>query len=124
MLWREAKVFDQKTVFLIEAIAGWNRTEITQLLAKRKQLAVKAYGLLPLERGHEEVLERYLFLQQFLKESKKFGAEKQANEQIAVQKALAYLAQIAGYPNAQHLESIEAHLNEKIAPETCHWSIE
>ncbi|MBE9191559.1 DUF4132 domain-containing protein [Gloeocapsopsis crepidinum LEGE 06123] len=123
-LWREAKVFDKNTVFLIEAIAGWNRTEIEQALAQRKQLAIKAYGLLPLEGGQEEVLERYLFLQQFLKESKKFGAEKQANEQIAVQQALAYLAQVAGYPNAQRLESMmEAHFNQKIAPETCHWSI-
>ncbi|MES1022924.1 DUF4132 domain-containing protein [Gloeocapsa sp. BRSZ] len=123
-LWREAKVFDKNTVFLIEAIAGWNRTEIEQSLAKRKQIAVKAYGLLPLERGQEEVLERYLFLQQFLKESKKFGAEKQASEQTAVQHALAYLAQVAGYPNVQRLESMmEARFNQKIAPETCHWSV-
>jgi hypothetical protein len=122
-LWREAKVFDKNTVFLIEAIAGWNRPEIEQVLAQRKQLAVKAYGLLPLERG-QEVLERYLFLQQFLKESKKFGAEKQANEQTAVQQALAYLAQVAGYPNAQRLElMMEARFNQKIAPETCHWSV-
>ncbi|PIG91098.1 DUF4132 domain-containing protein [Gloeocapsopsis sp. IPPAS B-1203] len=123
-LWREAKVFDKNTVFLIEAIAGWNRTEIEQSLPKRKQFAAKAYGLLPLEQGQEEVLERYLFLQQFLKESKKFGAEKQANEQTAVQQALAYLAQVAGYPNAQSLElMMEARFNQKIAPETCHWSI-
>ncbi|MUL38877.1 DUF4132 domain-containing protein [Gloeocapsopsis dulcis] len=123
-LWREAKVFDKNTVFLIEAIAGWNCTEIEQSLAKRKQIAVKAYGLLPLERGHEEVLERYLFLQQFQKDSKKFGAEKQANEHTAVQAALAYLAQVAGYSNTQRLESMmEARFNQKIAPESCHWLI-
>jgi len=123
-LWREAKAATNNTVLFVEAIAGWNRAEIEQSLPKRKQLAVKAYGLLPLERGQDEVLERYLFLQQFQQESKQFGAERQASEQAAVQSALTYLAQISGYTDKKRFECImEARLNQKIAPESRAWTI-
>lgn len=121
-LWRETKVVSNNTVLLIEAIAGWNRAEIEKSLPKRKQLAIKAYGLLPLERG-DEVL-RYLFFKQFALESRKFGSQRQASEQAAVQTALIYLAQTAGYRDTTRLEwAMEAHLSEEIAPTSRSWSI-
>jgi len=124
-LWREAKVTtNNNIVLLIEAIAGWNRAEIEKSLPKRKQLAVQAYGLLPLERGQDEVLERYLFLKQFVQESKKFGSERQSSEQAAVQSGLTYLAQTAGYLDTTRLEwAMEARLTEEIAPASRNWSI-
>lgn len=123
-LWRQAKAATNNTVLFVEAIAGWNRDEIERSLLKRKQLAVKAYGLLPLKKGKDEVLERYLFLQQFQKESRRFGAERQANEQAAVQSALTYLAQVAGFASAKHLECLmEAGLNQKIGAENQIWSV-
>lgn len=122
-LWREARVVGNNTVLLIEAIAGWNRAEIEKSLPKRKQLAIKAYGLLPLER-EDEVLERYLFLKQFALESKKFGSQRQASEQAAVQTALIYLAQTAGYRDTTRLEwAMEARLTQEIAPASRSWSI-
>lgn len=122
-LWREAKVTTNSIALLIEAIAGWNRAEIENSLPKRKQLAVKAYGLLPLERGQDEV-QCYLFLKQFAQESKKFGSERQSSEQAAVQVALTYLAQTAGYHDITRLEwAMEARLIEEITPANCNWVI-
>lgn len=123
ILWREAKVASNNTVLLIEAIAGWNRAEIEKSLPKRKQLAVKAYGLLPLKQG-DELLERYLFFKQFALESKQFGSQRQTSEQASVQSALIYLAQTAGYLNTTRLEwAMEARLTEEIAPASRSWSI-
>lgn len=54
------------------------------------------YSLIPLE-GKEDLRERYLFLQNFLKESKSFGAQRQLSERRTVDIALENLARAAGY---------------------------
>ncbi len=98
------------TLFLCRAILGANRAEVSDRIAKRNQVAVKAYGLLPLTRD-DECLERYLWLQGFARESKKFGPQRQANETGAAASALANLAQVAGYPDVTRLEwAMEAGL--------------
>ncbi|HEX2922558.1 MAG TPA: DUF4132 domain-containing protein [Chloroflexota bacterium] len=124
-LFRKAKVGAEDVVMLIEAVAGWNRPQVEKSLTKRKQAAVKAYGLLPLERGEDEALDRYLFLQAFARESKKLGSERQANETAAVQAALANLAQVAGFPDAVRLEwAMEGRLSTTVAAPDRTWMVD
>lgn len=54
------------------------------------------YSLIPLK-DKEDLRERYLFLQDFLKESKKYGAQRQLSERRTVDIALENLARAAGY---------------------------
>ncbi|MBX6342023.1 MAG: DUF4132 domain-containing protein, partial [Thermomicrobiaceae bacterium] len=112
-LFRSAQVGASNTVRLIEVLAGRERAWVEKGRAKRNQLAVKAYGLLPLERGEEEVAERYLWLRQFAREARAYGPQRQANEQAAVEVALSNLALNAGYPDAIRLEwAMEGRLGE------------
>lgn len=105
------------TLTLFEALAGLNTAKIKKSVLKRNQRFIKAYGLLPLERGNDEVLERYLFLKQYAKEAKKFGPERQANERGAAAVAMGNLAQVAGFGDLERLEwQMEAHLAEEVAP--------
>lgn len=112
------------TLLLVEAIAGWNREKVLKSVSKHSQIAIRAYGLLPLERGPEDVLERYLKLQQVAREGQKYGAQRRQTHAAAVQAALANLAQIAGYGDADRLElAMEARIAEEIAPPGRVWEI-
>lgn len=75
--------------------------------AKRNQDAVRALGLPPLpneaSERRRELLQRYEWLQQFSKESSKFGAMRQASEKAAYQIGLTNLARTAGYADPQRL---------------------
>lgn len=64
------------------------KREITD---KRNKDKLRAYSLIPA--NLEEAKGRYLFFQQFLKESRKFGAQRRASEAEAVEMALFNLAQ-------------------------------
>ena len=70
--------------------------------------SVRAIGLLPLpDRSKDrdaEVLARYEFLQEFLRQSRKFGSQRQATEKRAVEIAMANLARAAGYPDPIRLQ--------------------
>jgi len=55
-----------------------------------------AYPLIPL-RDEKDILHRYMFLQDFLKESRKFGAQRRESERLAVERAVKNLAVNAGY---------------------------
>ncbi|MDO5652050.1 MAG: DUF5724 domain-containing protein, partial [Moraxella sp.] len=72
---------------------------------KRDQEYLRVYGLVPLSRtqADTDVLNRYLYLQQFLKESRQFGSQRQASEATAVQVAMDNLARNAGYADPQRL---------------------
>ncbi len=123
-LFRDANVNANNVVVLIEALAGWNRPKVEQRLGKRDQTAVKAYGLLPIERGEEEILERYLFLRNFARESKQFGPQRQASEQGAAQAGMNNLAQVAGYPNVTRLEwAMEARVSSEVPEPGTSWSV-
>lgn len=77
-------------------------TEVTKRVKeKRNQNYLRVYGLVPLSKTvpEKDVLNRYNYLQQFLKESKQFGSQKQASEKQAVEVALDNLARNAGYPD-------------------------
>lgn len=69
---------------------------------KRNKDLVMAYGLIPLG-DSDDVSHRYLFLQGFLKESKKFGAQRIASEKAAVEIAMSNLAMNAGYSDVTRL---------------------
>jgi len=69
---------------------------------KRNKDALNAYCICPLE-GDRDLLERYLFVQQFLKESKKFGAQRQASEKRAVEMAMLNLARNSRFETVTRL---------------------
>lgn len=87
-----------------DAVLGkTDRTEAEQKISdKRNKDLLMAYSLIPLA-GEEDVIRSYLFLQQFLKESKKFGAQRIASEKKAVEIALNNLAMNAGYSDVMRL---------------------
>lgn len=65
----------------------WRR----QAEEKRNKDALNAYCICPLT-DDKDLLERYLFVQRFVKESKKFGSQRQASEKRAAEMALLNLA--------------------------------
>jgi hypothetical protein len=76
--------------------------DVTEKIAtKRDQDYVRIYGLAPLNKAHpqQDILARYEFIQQFRKDSRQFGAQKQASEAAAVNIAMDNLARNAGYPD-------------------------
>ncbi|WP_299409360.1 DUF4132 domain-containing protein [Acaryochloris sp. IP29b_bin.148] len=80
---------------------------IKRLQTKRHQDSVRALGLLPLARGKKrdaDLLERYQIIQEFLRESRKFGSQRQASEKLAARISMDNLARTAGYPDPQRLE--------------------
>lgn len=72
---------------------------------KRDQDYLRVYGLVPLSKVNPEkdVLARYMYLEQFKKESKQFGSMKQTSEALALRVAMENLARNAGYPDPQRL---------------------
>ncbi len=92
---------------------------------KRNKDLLMAWALIPMEH-EEEPLERYLYLQQFLRESKKFGAQRMASEKLAVEMALRNLAGTVGCADVMRLclrmetrlmESTRALMEEKVLGE-------
>ena len=87
-----------------------------EIAAKRNKDLVMCCGLIPLKRAREkDMLARYVFLQNFLKESKQFGAQRRASEEKAVEIALSNLARACGFDDVTRLvwtaetELIKAH---------------
>ena len=82
-------------------------TEITERINKsRNQDYLRVYGLVPLSRANpdKDALRRYQFLQKFRKESKQFGAQRQASEATAIRIAMENLARTSGYPDPIRLQ--------------------
>ena len=69
---------------------------VERINASRNKDFCLVYSLIPLQ-GKEDLHERYLFLQDFLKGSKKYGAQRQLSERRTVDVALDNLARAAGY---------------------------
>lgn len=87
-----------------DAVLGKMDKEATEkaISDKRNKDLVMAYSLIPLA-GEDDISSRYLFLQKFLKESKKFGAQRIASEKRAVSVSLGNLAMNAGYADVTRL---------------------
>ncbi len=88
------------------------RVTTDELLAridqKRHQDSVRAVGLVPLPNDPRavkaETLRRYLRLQEFRRESRKFGSQRQASEVRAVEIGMQNLARTAGYRDPRRLQ--------------------
>lgn len=75
-------------------------TEVTKRVKdKRNQDYLRVYGLVPLSKKNREkdLLKRYQYLQQFKKESKQFGSQRQSSEGLASRIAMDNLARTAGF---------------------------
>lgn len=69
---------------------------------KRNKDYLLAYGLIPVE-SKEDTLRRYEYIHQYIKESKQFGAQRQASEMRSANIALLNLARNAGYSDVNRL---------------------
>lgn len=71
---------------------------------KRNKDLVASYALIPLGKNRtKDMVRRYKFLRNFLKESKQFGAQRRASEAKAVDIALENLSRNAGYSDVIRL---------------------
>ncbi|MBC5633037.1 DUF4132 domain-containing protein [Parabacteroides hominis] len=89
-----------------------------QIEEKRNKDLLMAYCLIPLaKKATPDLLERYQYLQQFLKESKAFGAQRQDSEKKAVEIGMQNLARNAGYSDVTRLIwSMETELIKEMEP--------
>lgn len=85
---------------------------------KRNKDLLMAYCLIPFnKKTNAEILERYQYLQQFLKESKTFGSQRQESEKKAVDIAMQNLSRNAGYSDVTRLIwSMETALIKELKP--------
>jgi hypothetical protein len=80
---------------------------LARMGGSRHQDSVRALGLVPLapgEEGQRHLLERYKALQEFHREARTFGSQRQASEKRAVAIGLANLARTAGFRDPQRLQ--------------------
>lgn len=77
---------------------------IEEIRTARNKDKLLSYTLLPIEPGDkQEALERYEFVQQFLKESKQFGAQRRESEGKICAIALENLARSSGYDDVNRM---------------------
>jgi len=91
---------------------------LAEITAKRNQEKLRAFALIPLDvKNKNDALRRYEFIQQFKKESRQFGSQRQASEGRAVQIALENLAITTGYGNVDRMTwAFEGAKMELLAP--------
>lgn len=73
-----------------------------RVMDKRNKDYLLTYGLIPVK-NKEDILERYEYIHQYIKESKQFGAQRHASEGRSANIALLNLARNAGYPDVNRL---------------------
>lgn len=93
---RARKYADAATGRLSKEEAVKNITE------KRNKDTLMAYALIPLA-GEDDMAERYLFIQEFKKQSRQFGAQRKASETAASECALQNLSKNAGFSDVERL---------------------
>lgn len=104
-----------------DAVNGkMNAAEVKkQIVEKRNKDLLMSYCLIPLDKKKTtpDLLERYQYLQQFLKESKTFGSQRQESEKKAVEIGMQNLARNAGYSDVTRLTwSMETELIKEMEP--------
>jgi uncharacterized protein DUF4132/uncharacterized protein DUF5724 len=109
-LLKASKVAVTNTLVLVEAVCGWNAQEVFDGLGRDRQIAIKAYGLLPCH-DDADTLERYSGLREIERGARDYGPERRLNTETAVEVALENLARTAGYADRLRLEwAMEARL--------------
>jgi hypothetical protein len=85
-----------------------------EIESKRGQEKLRAYGLIPLDKNDsEDAINRYKFIQKFIKESKKFGAQRRESEKKAARIALQNLAITTGFSDADRMTwNFESEMTE------------
>ena len=83
--------------------------------ARRNKDLLMSLGLVPFEEdGNRDMVDRYQYIQQFLKESRQFGAQRRAGEAKAVETALTNLSVNAGFEDVTRLTlNMETRLMEQ-----------
>lgn len=101
-----------------DAVMGkLNKEEcIKNITEKRNKDTLMAYALIPLE-NEKDMIDRYLFIQEFKKQSKKFGAQRRASEGKACECALQNLSKNAGFADVSRLTlKMETKLFDNVKP--------
>ncbi|MCB1608226.1 MAG: DUF4132 domain-containing protein [Xanthomonadales bacterium] len=102
----------KNTRMVFEAYQGKNRAALEKKLVRHGQVAIRAYGALPID-GPDDARQRYSAFMRMHKEVTQYGPERQANSQAAVKAGLSNLAQAAGFADATRLEwAMEAEIAE------------
>lgn len=108
----------RRSQLFADAALGKLELENTKKLVQEKRTKdqVLCYSLIPVV-NEQDVLDRYEFLQRFLQDSKKFGAQRRASEAKTVAIALDNLARNGGYRDVTRFKwAMEAKKMEEIAP--------
>lgn len=104
----------------IDAVNGKIKAkELKEEIEKeRNKDLLMSYCLIPINRrSKRDLVERYQYLQQFLRESKNFGSQRQESEKRAVEIGLQNLARNAGYTDVTRLTwSVETEIMKEIEP--------
>ena len=88
-----------------DAVLGrLNKDELkAEITDKRNQEKLRAYALIAGEANNQDVLEQYDFIQRYKKQSREYGAARQASEGRAAEIALDNLAITAGYDSTDRM---------------------
>ncbi|GHO46389.1 hypothetical protein KSX_45520 [Ktedonospora formicarum] len=110
--------------YQVSAIAGWNRERVAKGIKHHSQVAIACLGLLPLERGDEEVLERYLRLREIEGMAHKFGPQRRVTHKQAAYEGMRNLARLADYADTTLMEwEMEARVARDRSPEGRRWQV-
>ena len=75
---------------------------VKNITEKRNKDTLMAYALIPLT-GEDDMADRYLFIQEFKKQSRQFGAQRKASETAAAECALQNLSKNTGFSDVARL---------------------
>lgn len=89
-----------------------------QITAKRNKDLLMSYGLVPFEDDREaDLLNRYQFIQKYVKEARQFGAQRRASESKAAEIALINMSVHAGFADVTRLTlNMESRLAKEFEP--------
>ncbi|MBQ1327479.1 MAG: DUF4132 domain-containing protein [Eubacterium sp.] len=85
-----------------------------EIEAKRNKDLLMAYALIPTDKKDESV-RKYNFIQRYVKESKKFGAQRRASEKAAGEMAIKNMARTEGYDETRFIMMMERNISQKMS---------
>jgi len=88
--------------WMLDALRGRNRAFLEKKLKHSTIIAIKAYGLLPLE-GQDDLRSRASRLRELQRKASRFGAQRKKNTEAAAEVGLENLARSAGLADAAEL---------------------